>query len=143
MPFALELALDVTSAAVVRGLWRALGAEGFDFMTGSGFPRVDVFSSTGVVFLAPDADEALSHAHAVCHHVLGPHGENPWPHYAVGAWIPHCTLAQDLETTDAVARARAVAARTPLPLVGRLERAELIEFRPVRCLVTVPLGHAL
>jgi hypothetical protein len=37
------------------------------------------------------------------------------------AWVPHCTLAQDIEGA------------------GRLTRAELVRFRPVHYLTAVPL----
>jgi 2'-5' RNA ligase len=175
MPFALELALDPASAAVVRAAWRVLAAAGFPLMAELGanphvslaiwdeidvaamsaavaevgrqtaglqivFDRVDVFPTTGVVFLAPARDAALHDVQARWHQRLGVHGRYPWPHYAPGVWVPHCTLAQDLGSGDDLASARSVAARTPLPIVGRLERAELVRFRPVHCLSAAPLA---
>jgi 2'-5' RNA ligase len=104
------------------------------------FDRVDVFPTTGVVFLSPVPDRTLSDVHARCQRRLSAYGRRPWPHYAPGAWVPHCTLAQDLESAGALAQARSVAERTPLPIVGRLERAELIGFRPVHCLRAAPLA---
>jgi 2'-5' RNA ligase len=126
MPFALELALDAFAreTAPLRIV----------------FDRVAVFATTGVVFLAPVPDATLHDVQALCHRRLGGHGRQPWPHYAPAVWAPHCTLAQDLEDAAALASAREVAERIPLPLAGRLERAELVRFRPVHCLGAVPLG---
>jgi 2'-5' RNA ligase len=172
MPFALAVALDPDSAAVVWAAWRELAAAGFPFMAESGaaphvslaiwdeidaaamsaavadwsrdtaelaivFERVAVFPTTGVVFLAPAADPALRDMQRRCHGQLAAHGRRPWPHYAPDVWVPHCTLAQDLD--GPLARARAIAERVPLPVAGRLSRAELIRFHPVQHLSTVPL----
>jgi 2'-5' RNA ligase len=104
------------------------------------FSRVDVFASTGAVFLAPRADAALPVVHARCHERLAVHGRRPWAHYAPGTWVPHCTLAQDIHDADALARARTVTGRIALPLTGWLDRAELIAFHPVRALAAYPLG---
>ena len=108
-------------------------------------PRLDVvlsavatFPSTGVVYLAVHADERLRVAQRRCHEALAAHGRGAWADYAPGAWIPHCTLAMDVD--DALARLVAVADTAPLPRLGRLERAELVEFRPVRHLMAVPLA---
>ena len=176
MPFALELALDPDSAAVVLAGWRALAAAGFPLMVELGanphvslaiweeidvagmraavadlaretpvlpivFDRIAVFSITGVVFLAPVLDIALYDLQARCYGRLGAHGRRPWPHYAPDTWVPHCTLAQELNDAAALARARAVAERISLPVVGRLERAELVAFRPVHCLCTASLAE--
>ena len=173
MPYAVELALDDATAAVVRVLWRDLAAAGFRFMHDSGanphvslaiwddvdrpaletglaayaaatpaldvvFSRVDAFTSTGVVFLAPDVNAGLLDAHAGCHQRLGAFGREAWPHYAPGVWVPHCTLAMDIP--DGLDRALGVARKAVLPLRGRLVRAELVAFRPVRCLAAARLA---
>lgn len=176
MPYALELALDEATAAVVRGVWRDLAAAGFPFMAESGpnphvslaiwdtidhvgledaligfaaatapidviFARGETFPSTGVVFLAPDLDEHLLRVHARCHERFAALGHGAWAHYAPGCWAPHCTLAQDLDAGQ-ITTALAIAAKIPSPLRGRLERVELVEFRPARCLATAPLTGA-
>src|SRR5256885_1738512 len=71
------------------------------------FSRVDAFTSTGVVFLAPDVNAGLLDAHAGCHQRLGAFGREAWPHYAPGVWVPHCTLAMDM--ADGLDRALGVA----------------------------------
>ena len=173
MPYALELALDDRSTAVVRTLWRGAADAGFPSMAESGahphvslaiwdeidraamedaigrfagdtpavdvvFPTVGSFPTTGAVFLALAESPQLREVHARCHRALAALGRGAWPHYAPGVWVPHCTLAMDLGA--AVARIHAVLQPAPLPLRGRLERAELVEFRPVRHLMAAPLA---
>jgi 2'-5' RNA ligase len=111
----------------------------------AGFAPVDIvfhavasFASTGAVFLAPAPNQRLRDVHEHCHRMLAPFSHEAWPHYAVGVWVPHCTLAMDLDG-EGLERVMHVARRTRLPLQGRLVRAELMEFRPVRRLMFAPL----
>ena len=173
MPYAVELALDDASAAIVRELWRRVADAGFPFMAESGahphvslaiwddvdraaitrrlhdFARdttpIDVvlaavasFPTTGVLFLALEEHRGLREIQRRCHAMLAPHGRAAWPHYAPDVWVPHCTLGMDL--SEALPRVRAQVEPARLPLSGRLERAELVEFRPVRHLVAAPLA---
>jgi len=173
MPYAVELALDPTSAGVVRRLWRELDAAGITYVARAGArPHVtlgiwDAFehedavaelrrfaaatapvtlrlASVGLfprvaVFLAPAVTPELLDLHARFHHRFGPLGRAPWEHYRPGSWVPHCTLATDLEP-DQFASALSIAARAPLPLESRLVEVGIVEFRPVRQLVSCALG---
>lgn len=103
------------------------------------FQRVGSFADSGAVFLAPEVDRRLLEVHASCHRHFAGLGGGAWPYYAVGTWVPHCTLAQDLGAEDVTA-ALAIAQQARLPLRGRLELVELVEFRPVRRIVTAPLA---
>lgn len=107
------------------------------------FLRVGSFATSGVVFLAADLDWPLLEVHAKCHRHFARLGDGAWPHYAVGTWVPHCTLAQDLDALGGVAQALTIAQRARLPLRGRLEGVELVEFRPVRRLVATRLAGAV
>lgn len=133
VPFAVELALDDASAAVVREVWRALAHAGFAFMADSGAsPHVSLAIWDEI---APAPMVSALNALAA---------ETP-PVPIVFSRVevfPHCTLAQDIDDAGGLARARAVAERMDLPLVGRLERAGLIEFRPVRVLAARPLSRS-
>ena len=100
-------------------------------------PAVGAFVSTGVAFLTLEPSMPLREAQARCHRLLAPAGREAWPHYAPDAWIPHCTLAMDLG--DAAGHVAGRLLQAPLPLAGQLVRAELVEFRPVRTLMTAPL----
>jgi len=90
MPYAVELAIDPTSADEVRRAWRELDGAGITWMARS------------------------------------------------GAWVPHCTLATDLEPHQ-FGSALAIAARVPLPLECRLVEVGIVEFRPVKQLVSYGL----
>jgi 2'-5' RNA ligase len=104
------------------------------------FDRIEVFATTGVVFLAPVPDSALHDMQARCLRHLDAHGRRLWPHYTRDAWVPHCTLAQDIQGPAPLARARAVAMNIPVPVAGYLSRAELVRFRPVHHLAAIPLA---
>lgn len=87
-----------------------------------------------VVFLAPVVTLSLLALHAATLTALA---ELPLhPHYRPAAWVPHITLAKDLV---AAADGIAVLPAPELPITGRLDRLELVQFRPVRVLAT----HAL
>ena len=165
MAFAIELALDVASAAPVRALWRRLAEAGLRFMADSGadphvslviWDRFDVTRAAAevatvaaetapvdvtfthvaafgaeVAYLAVAPSARLAALQARVHAGFAALGDEPWPHYAPAAWVPHCTLAMDLSSVTA-AGALALASGLPLPLHARLERMAIVEFRPVR-----------
>jgi len=89
--------------------------------------------------LSLDATAAAVDLHASFHRRFGPFGQAPWDHYRPGVWVPHCTLATDLEP-DQFGAALAIAGRAPLPLECRLVEIGIVEFRPVRQLVSRVLG---
>jgi 2'-5' RNA ligase len=173
MPYAVELALDPSSAAVVRRVWHELDRAGIAWMARSGaHPHVTVgiwetldveattreltrfaddmapmqltLASVGLfpgvaVFLAPVVTAELIALHTRVHRRLAGMGGGPWDHYRPGAWVPHCTLATDLEP-DQFHSALAIAGRAPLPLECRLVEVGIVEFRPVKQLVSRVLG---
>jgi len=173
MPYAIELALDPDSAAVVRRIWRELADAGIEYMAGSGArPHVSfgiwesldrdraeaeltrfaaetspirvTFASVGLfprvaVFLAATATADLLDLHAGFHSRFFQLGQAPWEHYRPGVWVPHCTLAIDLEP-DRFGDALAIAGRLALPLEARLIEVGIVEFRPVTQLVSRALG---
>jgi 2'-5' RNA ligase len=58
-------------------------------------------------------------------------------HYQTGAWVPHVTLSGPL-----VDPTRALAALIPLwrPLTGSLNRLDLVRFRPIKVMASIPLS---
>ena len=173
MPYAVELALDPTSADAVRLCWREMEAAGITWMARSGArPHVTVgiwdtvegdgarsvvakfadetepvrvtLASVGLfsgvaVFLAPAVTRELLDLHADFHHRFGGLGGRGWDHYRPGSWVPHCTLATDLEP-ERFGDALAIAARVPLPIECRLVEIGIVEFRPVQQLMSRVLG---
>jgi 2'-5' RNA ligase len=87
------------------------------------------------VFLAPVVTAELLDLHARVHRRLAGRGGGAWHHYQRGAWVPHCTVASDLEP-DQFQSASAIAARAPLPLESLLVEVGIVEFRPVNQVVS-------
>jgi len=104
------------------------------------FPTVGTFASTGVVFLAPALNARLVEVHRRCHETFVGLGGGPWPHYAPGAWAPHCTLAQDVGPT--LDRIASLARHAALPLRGRPGAGRARGVPPVRRLTFAPLAGA-
>ena len=62
-----------------------------------------VFQRSGVLYLSVVPTLALLRLHQQVHTALADSLVAPWSTYSVGAWVPHCTLAQGL-TRDQLAR---------------------------------------
>jgi 2'-5' RNA ligase len=169
MPYAVELALDLRSAAAVRRAWRELADAGIGYVAGSGarphltlgiWDTIDheraeavvtrfaaetapvrlTLASVGLfpgvaVFLAPTVTTDLLDLHAGFHRRFDRLGQGSWDHYRPGTWVPHCTLATDMEPGQ-FAGALAIAGRVPLPLECRLVELGIVEFRPVRQVIS-------
>jgi len=83
-------------------------------------------SGSGVCYAALAASPDLMRLHAT----IAAIGETCRPHYQVGRWTPHCTLATGM--TDAeMDRARSLLEQDWLSLAGTLDVADLVEFAPV------------
>ncbi len=91
------------------------------------------------VFLAPTVTADLLDLHAGFHRRFDRLGHGAWDHYRQGTWVPHCTLATDLEP-DQFAGALAIAGRVPLPLECRLVEVGIVEFRPVQQVISRALA---
>jgi 2'-5' RNA ligase len=61
-----------------------------------------VFPRPGVLYLSVVPTLALLRLHEQVHAALGDGMVTPRDGYAVGAWMPHCTLAQDLTRAQLV-----------------------------------------
>jgi 2'-5' RNA ligase len=102
------------------------------------FDAVGTFPG-GAVFLRPVPNPALVDVQRRLHERFATLGVEPWQYYLPGIWVPHCTLAMEVQP-NRVGEARSVAERACLPLVGRLEAVGIVEFRPVRELARYRLG---
>ena len=97
------------------------------------FPQV-------ALFLAPTVTAALLELQAGLHARFSRIGAAPWGHYRPSMWVPHCTLATDV-TAEQFTRALEVARRVALPIACRLVEIGIVEFRPVKQLISRPLGR--
>jgi 2'-5' RNA ligase len=83
-----------------------------------------------VLWAAPAASPDLAATHALLHEMLD---ADCHERYRPGSWIPHCTLAQELDEGGLGA---ALAALKPLweDFSARLDGLDLVAFSPVRIL---------
>ena len=84
-------------------------------------------ADSGVCYAALAPSPELTRLHST---LLGALGETCRPHYEVGRWTPHSTLAVNLSDAQ-MHRARDLLGRGWQPLTGMFEAAELVEFLPV------------
>ncbi len=124
-----EAPVGPLDAAVARfgAEWGALPMEFAGFGVFPGAPAV--------VWAAPVVTEALLARQAAL--VAAVPGAPPQAHWRPGRWVPHATLGR------AGAPGRAVEVLVPLwrgPFSGRLDRLELVRFRPAAVLRGSPLG---
>ena len=100
------------------------------------FSSLGVFpSESAVVFLAPVVTADLLAFHAAFHRRFADLAGEPWAYYLPGCWVPHCTLAQDFAVAN-VPRAVEACRQIRLPLSGCFVEIALVEFRPVRHVVS-------
>jgi 2'-5' RNA ligase len=124
---------DLDVRAAIAGLDGILAAPPRMDMTLS---RITSFGAGGgVVYaaLAPSAELSALHE-TVLKTVAGACR----PHYQLGQWTPHCTLATGLSDAE-VDRAIALLKQDWRPLVGRFEVVDFVEFLPVVGLRRWPL----
>ena len=62
-------------------------------------------------------------------------------YYAPGAWVPHCTLEMDLPDEN-VPKVIELCSDLDLPTEAHLVEVGLVEFRPLKELMSFPLGPA-
>lgn len=92
------------------------------------FGSIGTFSNgTSVVFLAPVVTARLAAVHAEFCDTFQRRLAVPWDHYRPENWIPHCTLAQELDTAD-VPAAIDICQQIELPFFGTFEAIGIVEF---------------
>lgn len=84
-----------------------------------------------VIWALPVVTESMLARHAALHAALGSLPVHP--HYHPGAWVPHVTLSQEGGSPASRILDAALAAWEG-PIRGRLDRIELVRFRPVAVL---------
>ncbi len=115
----------------------AESTEPFEFRLSS----VGTFpGNEGVVYLSPVVTQDLLAIHQQYHETFLKYEANVQAYYLPGNWVPHCTVAIDLEASgipEVVAYCRARFQQ----VTGRFTEIGLVEFRPVKELFTVELGQ--
>ena len=80
--------------------------------------------------------------HAQVQEILHSWCAEPNPYYLPGKWMPHCTLALELEPR-LISQAVDIGLQLPLPLHGEITEIGVIEFRPVKHLFAFRLGDII
>ena len=91
------------------------------------FPGVD-----GVIFLGVTITEHLLDVHAAFHKIFKKHAGEQSEHYAVGKWVPHCTLAFGLSELQ-IAEAMPICRGIPLPVSTEVKEIGLMEVSRDSC----------
>lgn len=101
-----------------------------------------VGSFPAVVFLRPEILPKLIKMHGELHRALKELGVQSHAYYLPEKWVPHCTMAQDVEAQD-MSRAMEAANKHFKPLTGEIREIGMVHFRPVQPLCTFPLTGIL
>lgn len=86
----------------------------------------------GVVFLGVTVTKRLLNVHAAFHQVFKTHAQEQSEYYAVGKWVPHCTLSFGLSERQ-IAEAVPICRGIPLPISAEVKEIGLMEISPTSC----------
>ena len=100
-----------------------------------------VGSSGTTIFLAPVADRALLELHDSFHREFADCLDRCITHYRPTCWVPHLTLAQDVEI-DALPLAVSRLAGAMIPFAGMLDVFSIVRYMPVERIGDYALGAA-
>ncbi|MBE7106333.1 2'-5' RNA ligase family protein [Bacillus cereus] len=64
------------------------------------FPSVGTFPTNGTIFLAPIITNELLRFHHSYHDYFKTFHDNPNSYYVPGKWVPHCTIANQLNSNQ-------------------------------------------
>lgn len=88
-------------------------------------------NNDAVLFLAPTPSGDLLSAQKDIFHILTPFAQKPWVLYQPGRWVPHCTLANDLNDAQLI-QAVGLSLSIPLPIKSRVSQIGIVEFDPIQ-----------
>lgn len=104
------------------------------------FEKVSCFEDPAfVVWAAPAHSDLLQRAFAAVHEVIDP--SICREHYRPHVWVPHCSLATDV-TENNRAAAKSLALQPIEPFEVMFDRADCVEFPPVRIIEEIRLPIA-
>jgi 2'-5' RNA ligase len=84
-----------------------------------------------VLFLGPTPNRRLLTMQGEVFETLSGFASKPWELYHPNAWVPHCTLANDLDE-DSLIKALEIAIKIELPIQAEISQIGIIEFDPIQ-----------
>lgn len=97
------------------------------------FPNIGIFStSEGVVYLGATVTAQLLNVHTAFHEIFKKYAKEQREYYAVGQWVPHCTLAFGL-SEDKIIKAVNVCRQIDLPVSTEVTGIGLVEVSTTGC----------
>lgn len=103
------------------------------------FSSIGVFpTQESVVFLAPVISDTLLRLHQHCHEALRTADLESSPYYRPGSWVPHCTIARQLDPAE-VLPVIDVVRNSETFLTADICEIGLVEAPPVRRVGVFPL----
>ena len=95
--------------------------------------NVGIFpGAEGVVFLGVTVTGHLLDVHAAFHQIFKTHAQEQSEYYAIGRWVPHCTLAFGLSERQ-IAEAVPICRGILLPISAEVKEIGLMEVSPTSC----------
>jgi 2'-5' RNA ligase len=98
-------------------------------------------TAEAVLFLTPAITQELMDVHWDFHQLLGDLKMHPHAYYQPDRWVPHSTVAQNVEE-GMVGKGFDVLRKSFKPISGKLVEMGLVRFRPVESLGVYPLSRA-
>ena len=103
------------------------------------FDHLGVFNSNEkVLFLAPTPNELLLAMQRKVFTALSAYVSQPWKMYEPDTWVPHCTLANDLNEEE-LFKALALSLSIKLPIQTRISQIGIVEFDPIQTVFEVDI----
>ena len=97
------------------------------------FPNIGTFStSEGVVYLGVTLTEQLLNVHTRFHKIFKKYAQEQREYYAVGRWVPHCTLAFGL-SEDQIVETVTVCRLIDLPISAEVKEIGVVKVSPTSC----------
>ena len=93
-----------------------------------------------VLFIAPTPNAQLLAMQKHVFEEISAFATQPWKMYQPGTWVPHCTLANDLNDADLI-RAVTLSLQISLPIEAQIAEIGIIQFDPAKPIFEVKIHN--
>ncbi|KPU26288.1 hypothetical protein TR13x_10765 [Caloranaerobacter sp. TR13] len=92
-----------------------------------------------VIYLAPTVTKELLGIHSEFHNSFKKYRSKAWDYYLPNRWVPHCTLAMNLND-EMVNKTINICRGLELPINVKINKSGILEFKPNKQLIEYKLG---